>query len=62
MPIDPVNTGTADPGQGYELTYFYYCYATGSGPLPATPNVHLGYWSEVTHSQAGESFAVEQCL
>lgn len=60
-PVDPTNTGTADPGT-YELTYFYFCYSAGSGPLPATPNVQLGYWSEATRSQVTIPFAVSQCL
>lgn len=62
IPIDPVNTGTADPMLGYELTYFYYCYPAGGGPLPATANVQLGYWSEVTRSQVTTPFTVDQCL
>jgi prepilin-type N-terminal cleavage/methylation domain-containing protein len=61
-PLDPVNTGIVDPNSGYELTYFYYCYAAGSGPLPATPNVQLGYWSESSRSMALSAFPVEQCL
>ncbi len=62
MPVDPVNTGTTDPGLGYELTYFYYCYPTGSGTMPATPNVSLGYYSESTHGSKWAYFAVDQCL
>lgn len=63
IPVDPINTGVADPGPGtYELTYFYFCYPTGTGPLPATPNVSLGYFSEMTHSKVSLPFAVDQCL
>lgn len=60
IPVDPVNTGTADPGT-YELTYFYYCYPAGSGQQPATANIVLGYWLESSHGQASTSIAVDQC-
>lgn len=62
IPTDPINTGAVDPGLGYELTYFYYCYPPGSGPQPATANVYLGYYSEATHGQVSAQFAVSQCL
>ena len=62
MPVDPTNTGTADPMNTYELTYFYFCYPPGSGLLPATSNVRLGYWSEQTKTQKNYSFAVDSCL
>lgn len=62
IPVDPVNTGTTDPLGTAGLAYFYYCYATGSGPLPATPNVRLGYHSEVTDQNVYANFSVDQCL
>lgn len=62
VPADPVNTGLADPGISGNLAYYYYCYAAGSGPLPATPNVRLGYRSEATNLRVDTNFAVESCL
>lgn len=63
IPIDPVNTGTADPlGAGAGLAYFYYCYGAGSGPLPATANVRLGYRSEVSNQNVYTDMAVERCF
>lgn len=62
IPVDPVNTGTGDPlGPSAGLAYFYYCYGAGSGPLPATANVRLGYRSEVTNQNVYTNFAVERC-
>lgn len=62
MPRDPINTGTADPGLG-GLAYFYYCYPAGSGMLPATPNVAIGYNAETGVSKYTRvNFAVDQCL
>lgn len=55
MPVDPVNTGAADPST-YELTYFYYCYST------ATPYVRLGYWSEQTKGVKREDIPVDKCI
>ncbi len=62
VPVDPVNTGTTDPGAGGGLSYFYYCYDAGSGMLPATANVVLGYKSEVTNASVRTNFSVERCL
>ena len=63
MPVDPINTGTTDPlGSSPGLTYFYYCYGAGSGPLPATANVRLGYYSEVSKQNVFYNFPVNQCL
>lgn len=62
VPIDPINTGTTDPTFAGNLLYFYYCYNAGSGPLPATPNVRIGYHSEQTGANISESFPVEACL
>lgn len=63
IPVDPVNTITSNnnpPGNG-NFDYFYYCYTAGSGPLPATDNVRIGY-----HSSNGlvvtSDFAVDACL
>lgn len=55
MPVDPVNTGTADPS-GYELTYFYYCYPV------ASPYARLGYWSEQTKGVKQENIPVDSCI
>lgn len=62
VPVDPVNTGTTDPLGTAGLAYFYYCYLIGAGPLPATPNVRLGFHSEVTDQNVYSNFAVDQCL
>lgn len=63
IPVDPVNTGTTDPMlSGAGLAYFYYCYAAGQGPLPATANVRLGYRSEATNTNVYTNFSVEKCL
>ncbi len=56
MPVDPVNTGIVDPGSNYELTYFYYCYAT------ASPYVTLGYYTETAHTQVTMKINVDKCL
>jgi len=61
MPRDPVNTGTVGPMLG-GLTYFYYCYLAGSGNLPATANVAIGYYSETGSQYVFQNFAVDQCL
>jgi prepilin-type N-terminal cleavage/methylation domain-containing protein len=62
IPVDPVNTGTTDPLGTAGLSYFYYCYPAGSGPLSATPNVRLGYHSEVSNQNVYSDIPVEQCL
>lgn len=63
IPVDPVNTGTTDPMlAGAGLAYFYYCYPAGSGPLPATPNVRLGYRSERTNQNVYTDMSVERCF
>jgi prepilin-type N-terminal cleavage/methylation domain-containing protein len=67
MPVDPVNETFVSPpapdaGSGSHRVYYYYCYNTGSGPLPATPNVVLGYRSEKTSTTIRENFAVERCI
>ena len=63
VPVDPVNTGTTDPGgAGAGLAYFYYCYDAGSGILPATANVSIGYKSEVANTSRRTNFSVERCL
>ena len=63
MPVDPVNSSTTDPTNGNDdWAYFYYCYNAGSGPLPATANVRIGYRSEKTGSYVDSRFAVERCL
>lgn len=62
IPIDPINTGTTDPLGTAGLAYFYYCYPAGAGPLPATPNVRLGYHSEATDQNVYSNFSVAQCL
>lgn len=67
MPVDPVNDTIVSPpaldaGSGTHRVYFYYCYNTGSGPLPASPNVVLGYKSEVTGASVRDNFAVERCI
>ena len=41
---------------------FYYCYDAGSGTLPATANVTLGYKSEVANATRRTHFSVEKCL
>lgn len=67
MPVDPINETFVSPpaldaGSGTHRVYFYYCYNTGSGPLPATPNVVLGYRSETNSASVRENFAVERCI
>ncbi|OYX38072.1 hypothetical protein B7Z00_02470 [Candidatus Saccharibacteria bacterium 32-50-10] len=63
VPSDPVNTGITDPGgAGAGLAYFYYCYDAGSGMLPATANVSIGYKSEVANTSRRTNFSVERCL
>lgn len=63
VPVDPVNTGITDPGGASAgLAYFYYCYDAGSGMLPATANVSMGYKSEVTNTTKKTNFSVERCL
>lgn len=61
MPKDPVNTGITAPNLG-GLAYFYYCYPAGSGYLPATANVEIGYRSETGNQYVKQDFAVDQCL
>ena len=63
MPVDPTNTMTASnnpPGSG-NLNYFYYCYTAGSGPMPATDNVRIGYHKD-DGSLVVMDFAVTACL
>jgi general secretion pathway protein G len=63
IPIDPVNTGTTDPGGGSGgLAYYYFCYNTGSGFMPATANVRLGYHTEVSNQNIAISIPVDSCL
>lgn len=62
IPVDPVNSGTTDPLGTAGLAYFYYCYPAGAGPLPATPNVRLGYHSESSNQNVYSNIAVDQCL
>ncbi len=64
MPVDPTNTGVGDPGQGYELTYFYYCYNAGTGAYASLgqPYVGLGYYSEQSHAEKIMIFTVNNCL
>lgn len=67
MPVDPVNESFVSPpaldaGSGTHRVYFYYCYNAGSGPLPATPNVVLGYRSEKNSASVRDNFAVERCI
>lgn len=61
IPIDPVNTGMADPSQ-HGLAYYYFCYNAGSGPTPATANASLGYQSEVSNLNITFSIPVDSCL
>lgn len=61
IPVDPTNTGTTDPLGAGGLAYFYYCYGAGSGPLPATANVRLGYRSETTNQNVYTDISVERC-
>ena len=61
IPVDPVNSGITDPSAG-GLAYYCYCYNTGSGPMPATPNVSLGYHSEVSNQNIAIGIPVERCL
>jgi prepilin-type N-terminal cleavage/methylation domain-containing protein len=62
LPVDPINTGTTDPLGTAGLAYFYYCYPAGAGPLPATPNVRLGYHSEASNQNVYSNIPVDQCL
>jgi prepilin-type N-terminal cleavage/methylation domain-containing protein len=62
MPTDPKNT-TVDnnPPAGGNFVYYYYCYNAGSGPLPATDNVVVGYHKD-NNTAVSESFPVNDCL
>jgi prepilin-type N-terminal cleavage/methylation domain-containing protein len=63
MPVDPINNLAGDPG-GVSTTgygYWYFCYNTGSGPNPASPNVRLGYVSERTNTRVHVDFPVQAC-
>ena len=63
MPLDPLNVSTTDPSNGNDdRAYFYYCYNMGSGPMPATANVRIGYRSEQTGNYVDARFAVDSCL
>lgn len=62
MPVDSQNTLSANnnPPAAGNTVYYYYCYPAGAGPLPATPNVRIGYHK--TDGTAQEtSFAVNAC-
>lgn len=63
MPVDPVNTITTanNPPAGSNRNYFYYCYLTGSGPLPATDNVRIGYHKQ-DDTVVTIDFAVTSCI
>lgn len=63
MPVDPTNTITSsnNPPGGGNLNYFYYCYSAGSGPLPATDNVRIGYHRD-DGTLVTSDFAVTACL
>lgn len=62
VPVDPVNTIAAgnNPPAGGNMNYFYYCYTAGSGPLPSTANVMIGYHKS-DGSSATRAFAVNAC-
>lgn len=60
IPVDPTNTGTADPS-AYELSYYYYCYTAGTGGY-TNPTAVLGYWAEATHANIRVIFTVDQCI
>lgn len=65
MPVDPVNemaAGSNDPNASTEhRVYHYYCYPVGSGSLPATPSVRIGYHKE-NGTRVRENFPVTACL
>jgi hypothetical protein len=61
IPVDPINTGVTDPSLN-GLAYFYYCYYAGTGPMPATANVVVGYTSEASNSRVNTVFPVDNCL
>lgn len=61
-PTDPVNTLSAsNPPSAGNFNYFYYCYSAGSGPMPATDNVRIGYHKEDSTLVVSD-FAVIACL
>lgn len=62
MPVDPINTPNTSFAPNSGRTYFYYCYPAGSGGLPATTNVRMGYISERSGTNVLTDFAVEKCL
>lgn len=63
MPVDSQNTMalTTNAPDSSNRVYFYYCYAVGTGPLPATDNVRLGYILD-NGSIKNENFPVTACL
>ena len=63
VPIDPQNTlaSSTNPTLTTNRVYFYYCYNAGSGPLPATANVRMGYTTGGGQA-IDKRFAVTQCL
>ena len=62
MPVDSQNVLTANnnPPQAGNTVYYYYCYPPGSGSLPATANVRIGYHNSDGTAQE-TSFAVTAC-
>lgn len=61
MPVDPTNTLVNNTAFTGSKAYFYYCYPTGAGPLPASPNVRLIYYKD-NGTLTSDSFAVSACL
>ena len=62
VPTDPTNTISANnPPAGGNFNYFYYCYSAGSGPLPATDNVRIGYHKS-DNTLVTSDFPVDACL
>lgn len=62
MPVDPVNTVASSnpPGTG-SMSYFYYCYSAGTGPLPASDNVRIGY-HKADGTLVYDQFPVNACI
>lgn len=63
MPADPADTitVTTNAPDSSNRNYFYYCYTAGTGPLPATDNVRIGYQQE-NGTVVDKKFAVNSCL
>jgi general secretion pathway protein G len=63
MPVDPTNTITAanNPPDGGNRNYFYHCYLAGTGNLPATANVSIGYHKQ-NDALVRVDYAVASCL